>query len=156
MRGDDIPPSLGTGMSPCRSSRKTLAKGLFIFPSGEGGVEAGPLDEDLGNDVDVAAVNTVLQDSLRKLQVVVDIRKLAGDEMFCRGRRLEEGDMEHRMYGGRSRQLQFVGDLPNTCQHLVRAEVAEGELLVGPRRERRLYIRLELEEDEVANREGAF
>jgi hypothetical protein len=50
-------------------------------------------------------------------------------------------------------QLQLVGDRADAVDHLVWSEVAEGQLLMSSWRQRRLYVRLELEVDVVADRE---
>lgn len=54
------------------------------------------------------------------------------------------------------RQIQLVGDVADLGEHGVGPEVAEGELLVCPRSQRSLHVRLELEVDLVSNTEDAF
>ncbi|XP_066357900.1 uncharacterized protein [Miscanthus floridulus] len=73
VRDRDIPPSLRSGVSPRWRQWKLLPERRFILPGGKRRIEAGPLDEDLGNRSIMALVQAALEDGFRNLELVVDV-----------------------------------------------------------------------------------
>ena len=59
--------------------------------------------------------------------------------------------MEHWVDARGRRKSELIGDGADLVDDLVRPEVAEGELLVSSRCQGRLDVRLQLEEDVVAD-----
>lgn len=84
-------------MSLCEHCRKLLLQGLSVLLGGELFVEVGPFDQQLLDGVRPVLMKTSLQNSLRHLKHVVEVRQRRRDGQRGQGSQLEEGDVEDQM-----------------------------------------------------------
>lgn len=70
--------------------------------------------------------------------------------VFRRNGALQLRNMNHWVDRCRAWQIQLVSDLANALEDPKRPKILELQLMIGPRSDRRLYIRLKFQVDEIA------
>ena len=113
--GADIPPSLGTGVSPRRSARKLATKLLDSLPSGQRSRHMRPLDENLVNRL-ITRCPAPLQEAFMNLKCNKFRRQRRTDSLRT-WRALEQRHMKDWVHCRCCWKVQEIGHSTNALQN---------------------------------------